>query len=909
MDQTWQPYNLETYAGGVSSAVSPDLLPPNQTAWGMNVDFRGTKIHTRPNIHQRMYLPSGLVQGAGYFNLQGGMLVAMIDGVPYRLRIGVRNGDFSFDPIVLPFYNSPIIKQVWMCQTVESLIIQDGQSQPIIYDGSSARRANRLQAEVPIGLQMAYGNGRLWVAIQGTQLVAGDIRTPEAGSELFFTETQYLSGGGALIFQDNLTGLAFIPVTGTSDYGALVALGRNYVDTIRADISQRDAWASYPGFVTNAMRNVGTPSGWTIVQVNQDLMWRDALGGIRSLNTSLSGAYYAQYRGAQSAANVPISREVSRLTEFDSQQLLGFSSGIYFDNRLLMTSSPFLNKQGGVSHRDLISLDFAPVSTMQGQSPPAYNGTWQGVDWTQLVKGEFNGQSRAFGISSDEDGFNRLWEFDTSQVDDVYISDGAAMTDGTALPVALSPIECFVEYPRIDFGDLKRRKRLTRCDVWMSNLTGKVDLTVYWRPDNNQKWTLWDETSHCAIMQDAATATPHVWKNLLPEQRPLVKSFSIPDTLDDVTTYALATGFGFQIRLAWTGSVKIERVVIWAQAVDSTDYVEREGQEPTCITNDVTGNEIRYEIPAFLSVFSYDLYYAGSVVPVGGDIVVGSTSVGSSIVPIQIRNTGNASLHITNIALSNTNFSLSGVVLPVVLVPDEALNFNVVSPSGSSLSVTVVGIQVSEVSVSQEYNLTVTSPVLFYDVSQMVGFTNGQLIASLPDFSGNGLTSDINSPFSAVFNTNSQNGLSGINCQMFRFFGRSNITLGTVFFVARIIASSFSGSPNGVLSFSGVSPIRLFGIAGTNKFDPSGIVGSGRYFLNGQEDPVNYAASCGACGVYAITVNASEISSGISFPLGQFGNGNSGEPSIIYSVLVFSAVLPPAQVQSISQTLMAHWGV
>jgi len=170
--------------------------------------------------------------------------------------------------------------------------------------------------------------------------------------------------------------------------------------------------------------------------------------------------------------------------------------------------------------------------------------------------------------------------------------------DGTSIITeVISPIECFVEYPRIDFGEPKRRKRLTRCDVWLSNLVGEVDLTVYWRPDNNQKWTLWDETSHCAIMQDAATATPHVWKNLLPEQRPLVKTFSIPDTFDDVTTYALATGFGFQIRLAWTGSVKTERVAIWAQAVDSTDYVEREGQEPTCIANDVTGNELRYEIP------------------------------------------------------------------------------------------------------------------------------------------------------------------------------------------------------------------------------------------------------------------------------------------------------------------------
>jgi hypothetical protein len=76
-----------------------------------------------------------------------------------------------------------------------------------------------------------------------------------------------------------------------------------------------------------------------------------------------------------------------------------------------------------------------------------------------------------------------------------------------------------------------------------------------------------------------------------------VKSFSIPDNVDDVTKYALQVGLGFQIRLVWTGSLKIERVVLWAAAIDDTDYVEREGQEPTCVPNDVSGNEVRYEIP------------------------------------------------------------------------------------------------------------------------------------------------------------------------------------------------------------------------------------------------------------------------------------------------------------------------
>jgi hypothetical protein len=594
MDQNWQGWNLETFPGGVSSAVSPDLLPPNQCAWGMNADYRGSKVKTRPNIEQQLFLPSGLVQGAGFFNIQGGMLIAMIAGIAYRIRVGVPGvGGFSYESIPGAFSNSPVIPQVWMTQTVENFLIQDGQSDCIIYNGSTARRADQSIPEVPRGTHMAYANGRLWVAGDGNQLAAGNIYTGVADTELAFTEIQYLSGGGTIAFSDAITGLAFIPSTGTSDYGPLLVFGRTYLETVRADVTDRDSWATYPGFVTNALRSVGTPSGWTIVQVNEDLFWRDVLGGIRSLNTMLTSAYFAQYRGAQGDANVPISREVSRLTDYESQQLLGFSSGVYFDNRMLMTASPFLNPQGGVSFRDLISLDFAPVSTMQGQSPPAYNGTWQGINWTRLVQGEFNGMTRAFGISSDGDGINRLWEFDTGSTDDLYISNilTGEKTD--------SPIESFVEYPRIAFQDPKKRKRLTRCDVWLSHIVGEVTVTVYWRPDNYQKWTLWDSTNQCAVMTDASTGTaPHVWKNLLPDQRPLVKTFSIPEVTDPVSDYDLSTGFGFQVRVAWTGSLKIERVSVWSEPVDDEDYVNRDGQDGTCVSNDVTGNEIVYQIPA-----------------------------------------------------------------------------------------------------------------------------------------------------------------------------------------------------------------------------------------------------------------------------------------------------------------------
>ena len=669
MDKNWLSWNLETFPAGVSSAVSPDLLPANQTAWANNVTFRGAKAQTRPNLACRMVLPSGLVQGVEYFGVQGGMLIAQIAGHMFRVRIGPN--DFAYEEIPLGFLNSGIIKQVWMCQTVESLVVQDGQSNAIIYNGSTARRAG--PNEVPRGRQMAYGNGRLWVAINANELVAGDIRTRDAGSELSFTETQYLSGGGSLWFARAMTGLAFIPVTGTSDYGTLLVFGRDYAESVRADITDRDSWSTYPGFVTNVLRTIGCVGQWSIAQVNQDLFWRDARAQLRSLRSSLDDE--------SGPGNSSLSREVLRLVDYDSQQLLAWSSAVYFDNRMLFTTSPFLNKQGGVSFRDLAALDFAPISTMQGKTSPAYDGSWQGVSWTKLVSGEFDHKLRAFGVSSDEDGRNRLWEFGTNNVADLALTDGTGLTDGSSVLIE-SPIECFVEYPRIDFGDPKRWKNLTRFDVWISELQGGAELTAYWRADNAQQWTEWDSVSECATMTDPATTSPHVWKNLLPQQRPLLKSFSIPDGTDDITKYRLSQGFTFQVRLAWMGSLKIQRAVLRANPmIDDPDYVDRTGQEPACVPNDITGNELTYTIPLHagavaMRVLSQDQHI---IAPHGSYQYPAASANHPETVNFTIQNNGGATLTLGTLTLDSPDgeFALLAQPAKTSLEPGESTTFPV----------------------------------------------------------------------------------------------------------------------------------------------------------------------------------------------------------------------------------------
>lgn len=66
---------------------------------------------------------------------------------------------------------------VYMVQAEKYLIIQSGQDEPRVFDGYTARRVSHYGSQVlPIGKQMAYGQGRLFVAVnEGAEIIAGDL--------------------------------------------------------------------------------------------------------------------------------------------------------------------------------------------------------------------------------------------------------------------------------------------------------------------------------------------------------------------------------------------------------------------------------------------------------------------------------------------------------------------------------------------------------------------------------------------------------------------------------------------------------------------------------------------------------------------------------------------------------------
>jgi hypothetical protein len=575
----WTPEIFSSALGGVNSGQSPEQIGPSQFAWMLNASARGGKPSTRPPLKFRMLLPPGLVQGAGYFGVQNGMIVTSIRGHLYRLRMrGV------WDEIALPWRNSALLKQVWMQQTVESFIVQDFESDPIIYDGSTARRSDVL-TEVPRGRMMAYGNGRLWVAVNDKELAAGDVRSRIAGSELKFTERNFLLGGGDLSFSNGIKALFFIATNGTSDVGPLAVAGDNYTESVRADITSRDQWG-IPGFVTNVLRKIGCVSHWSVVPVNQDVYWRDADGGLRSV--------YSAGTDESTAGNSPLSREVARLTDFDSKQLLKFCSGVYFDNRLLMTSSPFLNEVGGVSWRDLIALDFTPNASMQGKAAPAYDGQWNGLYVTHLVTGQFEGRPRAFAIAHESTGSNSLWEIMPTEVG--QRDDESVICSGTGPTVQPSRIQAYAETGRRNFGDIKIRKRIERTDLYLSDIDGEVNVKVWWRKDTTKKWTYWDTFTVCSKMTDPTMGTPRTRLNMYRQQRSQVKTLTIPATPVASDKYAQQTGFEFQIRVGWVGRCKLYKAILFASPLPDPAWARRDLVTENCLLSDSTGNEIGYHV-------------------------------------------------------------------------------------------------------------------------------------------------------------------------------------------------------------------------------------------------------------------------------------------------------------------------
>jgi len=324
----------------------------------------------------------------------------------------------------------------------------------------------------------------------------GFVTKANVGSEsdlLRFSETTYLTEGGALqipSFMGRITAMIFMPIQDTSTgQGDLLVFCERGTASFAVS-APREQWKSTPGFQRVVFQNIGATGPASLATDNGDVFFR-AFDGMRS------------YRNARAEINsfgqVPISAEMNSVLNYDTKSLLTEVSAITFDNRLLFTASPSIDYSGlnptvatkqPVTFSKIVALDFTTLATVGAKRSASYDGMWGGLNVLQLVSGLVNGRPEAFAFAYDftNGRLNVLWKLTTDAPFDHPLSTGAQR------------IQSILETRAYSFGTPSEQKKMIRADFWLSDILDRVDVNVYWRPDQYPCWRSWHSFSRCATV-------------------------------------------------------------------------------------------------------------------------------------------------------------------------------------------------------------------------------------------------------------------------------------------------------------------------------------------------------------------------------------------------------------------------
>lgn len=314
---------------------------------------------------------------------------------------------------------------------------------------------------------------------------------------LRFTETTYLNEGGSFQIPSqmgSIRGLTFQPISDTSTgQGDLLVFGEKGASSF-AVANPRDSWKNLSGFQRVTLDNIGLVSDRSLVTINNDLFFR-SLDGVRT---------YRHARSQMDGYNMtPISSEMDSVLDYDTEGLLGDTSAVYFDNRLLFTVSPRENyaniddepiKLRPISFQGIGVLDFNSMGKAGEKSSSVFDGVWTGVDALQMVTGVTRRLPRCFIFSYDtESNSNLLWE-----------NYPWALFD---FPLGASSrrIKCAIETRSFSFDSPFNIKKLERGDLWIAELSGDTLVNAYWRPDENPCWFPWHTFNTCAEVETCVT--------------------------------------------------------------------------------------------------------------------------------------------------------------------------------------------------------------------------------------------------------------------------------------------------------------------------------------------------------------------------------------------------------------------
>jgi len=482
--------------------------------------------------------------------------------------------------------NSPDLTIAWLWQSRDYMIINDGVSLPIFYNGTFCRRSDPTSPalELPIGRMGVFGNGRNWMSLpDGLTYVASDIEG-DAGlagvpSYLRVTENSYIVAGGSFKVPSGsgtIYAMRFVAIPDTSlGQGPLQVFTPNSVFSCNTPVD-RTTWKDVenPIQTTSLIANGGL-SHYSTISVNSDLFFR-SVDGIRT--------WILARRDYFSWGNTPISREVNRIISNDDPTLLFYSSAIYFDNRMLMTCSPTFTKQG-VWHQGIVALDFDILSSMRGKQPAAWDGLWTGLQTLQMVKGVFDGNERAFAFTLFGNPIDQTVQL-TIQISEI-LKTGDNYQDNGSTPIQWQFETGDVGFNKNGQTDLDV-KRLVNGEAFVDQVLGVVNFQTFYRPDSYACWVPWHTWTICAKDRVCGTGVDGCLElnNVNPQYRNRM-GMGEPDGLlcGEAMNSPLREGTSFQIKFIINGTCRVRKQRYIAVPVPEDIFAKMECTSGDCDLN------------------------------------------------------------------------------------------------------------------------------------------------------------------------------------------------------------------------------------------------------------------------------------------------------------------------------------
>lgn len=376
---------------GVNSLLEQSLLKEGEYAWSTNANNIGGILRTRSGFNRvnTTNFESVEPRGISVFkdkNNAISMIIALGDLLyaapfPFKNFVLVGTGVGGHGPVIFQRVVRTAISSLTGNKVLTTptpyLIIQGGGSRAKVWDGlvlTASVPTDEFQG-IPIGDWMQFSGLRLWVA-SGRKLHASDL-----GDPLMFTEERLVSGGNAIYFSDDITGLFQTP-----DLHNLLVATDNNTSVIQSNILDRTQWGVVQDFEKVLLSGIGCSAGMSFCH-QFGMTWWYAHGGLIRLDNALN-----TYRSSRITFQDQLMSKDKSNFAIDTSGIVIRSYGNY-----LLVAVP----AGSKYNAHIWLLNQRVLETDEPTDMDSWAGAWSGLNVIGMESVVVEGQQRIYALSRD----------------------------------------------------------------------------------------------------------------------------------------------------------------------------------------------------------------------------------------------------------------------------------------------------------------------------------------------------------------------------------------------------------------------------------------------------------------------------------------------------------------------------